>query len=225
MAVVEDPAPFTLTAVPDRLALKPGEKGTVKVQVKRGAGFEGEVALTTIAGVPGLKAPTGKIEKGKDEASLEVALDGSATPGRTTIAFLGEADAPFARNPGDKKANVKVRIPTSGVSLDVVAAPFEVRIADLHGGKLAPGGSLGVDVAVSRKFGFDGGLVLSLVPPEAVKDLEAPEVRMARDASSATLTVKQVEAHVQSMGAASGELFGSPVTAEVKLSLEVEAKK
>jgi hypothetical protein len=233
LAVIEDVAPFRLTATPERLAMRPGEKQPVKLKAvpKSGSPIEGEVALSFLGSVPGLKAPGGKIEKGKDEASIELQLEAAAVPGRYSIAFLGEAEVQFSRKPEEKKQKVKVRYPTPALTLDVVAPPFEIRVADLHGGKLQPGGSLSIDVAVQKRHGFEGPLVLALVPPEAVKDLKADEVRLPTGATGGTIAVKALAGGANPgprpdlILRATADLFGIQVSADVKLALEVEAKK
>jgi len=232
VAVIDTPAPFSLVASPARIAIRPGEKPALKLKLQRQPPFEGDVNITPLSGAQGLKVPNGKIEKGKDELNIELTLDGSPAPGRTTIALLGEADVPFAKNPKDKKNNLKVRCPSTPVTIDIVTLPFELKLADLHGGKVNPGGTVALDVTIARKHGFDGAVTLSLVLPEAVKDLQAPDVKLGRGTAAGSLTVKAVEGAAAAPGPradlilrATAEIFGTPVSADVKFSLEVEPKK
>ncbi len=229
LAVVEDPAPFALAVAPGELALRQGEKQSVKVSLRRNPPFDREVAISPFAPVPGLKVPQLKIAKEKTEEAIELVLERAPAPGRYTMALVGEAAVPFSKRASEQKQDLKARFSSPPITIDVIGIPFEAQVADLHGGKINPGGSLAIDVAVVRKFGFSGSITLILAIPEALKELQAAEAVIPPGESRGTIPLKATDKAVPGPAAeftvkASGDLLGSPVAVNLKLTLQIAAK-
>ncbi|MBI4584913.1 MAG: PPC domain-containing protein [Planctomycetes bacterium] len=229
LAVVGDPAPFALAVTPGELALRQGEKQAVKVILRRQPPFDREVAVSPFAPVPGLKVPQLKIPKEKTEEALELFLERAPAPGRYTMALVGEAAVPFSKRASEQKQDLKAIFSSPAITLDVIGVPFEAQIADLHGGKINPGGSLAIDVAVARKFGFSGPITLILAVPEALKELQAAEAVIPPGESRGTIPLKATDKAVPGPAAefavkASGDLLGRPVAVDLKLTLQIAAK-
>ena len=220
------PPPFRLDADPARVGAQPGSSVTVKLVLRREPPFDGPVQITLLGRAAGIKAQPVTIEKEKSEALVEIAIEPGALPGRYTLAFRGDAEATFVPGGGKGPEKYKPRVPSNAVTLDVLSAPFEVRIAG--GGaplKLAPGGSAGARIEAVRRYGFQGEVSLALVSPAAwlsspgavigrLGDGAALELRAAADAPAG-----KAEATVR----ASATFLGAAVSRETKVALEVEA--
>ena len=215
--------PFRLDADPPRIATRPGSSVAVKVVLRREPPFDGPVQVTPLLRASGVKAQPSAIEKEKSEAMIEIAIEPGALPGRYTLAFRGDAEATFV--PAGKKdpEKYKARYPSNAVTLDVLAAPFEIRVPG-EPVKLQAGGSASLRIDLARRHGFEGEVSLALVEPAAW--LSAPAAVIGRRGETGALELRAAAeapaGKAEAVVRASATFLGAEVTREAKVALEVE---
>lgn len=90
VAVVE-PAPFAVHVTTPSAPIVRGAPLVLQVRAPRSAGFAEKVALRVPWTPPGVSSGQSAIEPGADVGNLSLSADGSAVPGRFSIAVVGEA--------------------------------------------------------------------------------------------------------------------------------------
>ena len=87
--------------------------------------------------------------------------------------------------------DVNVRVPFAVTRVDVKPAPIALEF-EAPASPLNQSGETEVVLTLERLFGFDDEVNLSLIVPEGVKglDLSQPAIKIAKDGSTATLTIR-----------------------------------
>ena len=226
IAISPGPPPFRIDAGPERIAARPGSSVTVKLVLRREPPFEEAVQVSPLARIVGVKASAATIEKEKSEALVEIAVEPGALPGRYTLAFRGDAEATFIPGPAKSPEKYKARQPSNAVTLDVLAAPFELRLQGGDGPlKLSAGGSAAARIEVVRRYGFEGEIALALVQREGAAWLSSPGAAIGRRGETAVLELRAaVEAPAEKLEVvvrATTTFLGAEVSRETKVVLEV----
>jgi hypothetical protein len=222
--ISEGPPPFRLDADPSRIAARPGSSVAVKVLLRREPPFDGPVQVTPLLRASGIKAQPAAIEKEKSEALVEIAIEPGALPGRYTLAFRGDAEATFVPEGGKSPEKYKARYPSNAVTLDVLAAPFEIRLPAEASLKLQAGGAASLRIDLARRHGFEGEVSLALAAPAAW--LSSPGAAIARRSETGAIELRAAAdapaGKTEALVRASAMFLGAEVTREAKVALEVE---
>ena len=121
MIAVRDAAPFSLGFEKDRIEVEAGKKTEIKIQLARlWPDFKNPVNVIPLS-MPGpIKVATISVPEGKTEAMLTIDVGANLRPGDYTIALMGQAQVPFAKDPkAISKPNTLVSLPSRPVTLVV----------------------------------------------------------------------------------------------------------
>jgi hypothetical protein len=175
---VIDTAPLALTA---RLATRtatPGGVIALDLSVTRRAGFTEAVVVSLLTTLPGLgnNPPTFAIPKTATTGTYALTLPKTLSPGVYTMVLQGAGPYPFSKDANAKnKPNVNLAEPSNPVTLVVRPAPGAVAV-NTKGGSLKVGGTLEIEVTVTRQDGSKAPVNVSLAAPTALKLSAAPVV-------------------------------------------------
>lgn len=123
IVAVGDPAPFGLRPVADRVEVTAGQKAEVKLLLDRTwPDFKGAVTVIPLAFPGPIKMGQMTIPEGKAEAAVTLEVQAGTRPGEYTLAVLGQAQVPFAKDAKTGKANTLVAQPSRPVTVVVRAA-------------------------------------------------------------------------------------------------------
>jgi hypothetical protein len=203
LAVQDGPAPLTLSASPATATTAQGSRIPVELAATRRAGFVEAVAVTTPDLPPNMPAAAATIPKEAKSATLRLFVPKNVAAGVYTIIPRGSGPYPFSKDPkAAKKPNITLTEPSNPIVLTVHPAPIRLNL-DARGGKLKQGGSLEVEVKVTRQNGYAGSVAVTLDAPAAVK-LSASPATLDPKQNQAKLVLK---AAVDSPPGAAADLF------------------
>jgi hypothetical protein len=175
VAVTPKP-PFTLAAIWERPEAVRGLSNTLVVVATRDAGFDGEIALTTVGLPPGVTAPARSIPAGKAEAAIEFKLSERAFTGSFSFSVVGRV-----RQDG-RELSATLQPPPMLVGL-----PFELLVAP-NPVPLETGGAALLQVTAVRKGGYAGPIELELRNPPAQVTAGRATIDPGKTKTTMTLT-------------------------------------
>jgi hypothetical protein len=175
VAVTPKP-PFTLAAIWERPEAVRGLSNTLVVVATRDAGFDGEIALTTVGLPPGVTAPARSIPAGKAEAAIEFKLSERAFTGSFSFSVVGRV-----RQDG-RQLSATLQPPPMLVGL-----PFELLVAP-NPVPLETGGAARLQVTAVRKGGYAGPIELELRNPPAQVTAGRATIDPGKTKTTMTLT-------------------------------------
>lgn len=171
-----DPAPFSLTAALDKPGIIQGEKGQLKVAVKR---------LVPEAKVPvnvqTIDLPANFVNNNQPvavapeaaEGILNITVPAAMAPGPQVLMVRGQAGVPFAKDPMAKQkpatSNVVWSLP---VVLQVLPKALATVAASAPQIPVKPGQSAELVVKVTRLHGFGGPFQVDIVVPPAAAGVQ-----------------------------------------------------
>ncbi len=169
LAVLGEPAPFTVSAQPAHWTVAQGHQLTLDVNIARRTGFTEAVALTETELPPNLPVVAATVAKEAKSASVPLFVPKNVAPGNYTFVLRGTGAFPFSKDPNAKtKPNVNLVEPSNPITITVRPAPVNLAVNN-KGGALKAGAQLEVDVTVNRQNGFTGDVQLHLAAPETLK--------------------------------------------------------
>jgi hypothetical protein len=115
-------SPFTLTTTVGNSKLRPGDKAMVTLKLDRH--WEDAKAPLQVLGAnlpPNLTFTPVTLAPDQKEAKGVIAVDTKATPGTYAVVLWGQTQAPFARDPQQKKQAITVQMPASPLLLTIAA--------------------------------------------------------------------------------------------------------
>jgi hypothetical protein len=124
VVAVGNPAPFALIPAADKLQVEAGKKVELVVKCERlWPEFKGPITLIPLS-LPGpIKMSSVTIAEGKAEATLTLEAQAGMRPGDYTLAFTGQGQVPFNKDPkATTKPNTLVPLPSRPVTLTVLPA-------------------------------------------------------------------------------------------------------
>ncbi len=162
-SVIDEQAPYTLTAEPTTLEVARGLPATVKVKVTRRTGFAGPVNTIGAMVLPrNVRNATVNIANNATEATLRFQTTVNTPVGRYSLALRGVAPVPYTKDPsGKNKRNTNVYAPSNNILL-VIVDPFAVT---QKGSPWTVGVGQTADVAltIERRGGFKGDVQLQFL--------------------------------------------------------------
>jgi len=168
VVMVVDPSPLALSARPAAGVVVAGSPLVVDVRVTRRAGFAGAVSVSPVFPPPGVSAPAVTIAPAAASGSFVLPTPKTLATGVYTLALVGTGPYPFSKDPKAKtKPNVTLSEPANAVVFTVRPAPGSVAVG--KPGTLKAGGSVALDVTVTRKDGSADPVTVSLVAPAGLK--------------------------------------------------------
>jgi hypothetical protein len=149
IAVTPKP-PFTLAAKFATPEVIRGGAVPLTITAVRAAGFEEEIALSSVGLPPTFTTVLANIPKGKNEVNVEVRAAANAPLGHLLVSFAGTA----------KFKNNEYHTLAQPVSLGLTL-PFDLRV---EGGRLelSPGKKATIKIGVARKGGYKGPISLEV---------------------------------------------------------------
>ncbi len=162
---------FTLTCDPDKLNVGPGGRIPLFVQLARRAGFNGPVKIDLGPLPAGVAVSPLTVGPKMTEGLLVVSAALEAKPGATLLDLTGKADAAsgtVVRHVGPNQeiympGGGRGRFPVNTLALGVTE-PDDIQVeASPTSITLKPGGTATIDVTVTRKAGFEGGVNLAMI--------------------------------------------------------------
>src|SRR5262249_20453609 len=135
-------------------------------------------ALNLPAGLTlgGGNQPT-NLPAGKDEGGVVLTVQSAVTPGTYTIAFRGQMQLPFNKDPMAKQRPNAVAVqPSAPVTLTVLPKQAATLTVTPAAAKLKPGAQTEVVVRVTRMHDFTGPFKVELVLPANSKGIAAEAV-------------------------------------------------
>jgi hypothetical protein len=191
---VREPAPFALVAKLDQDGAVPGLPATIKLIAQRDKGFEEDIVLNPVTGLPpGVPAPALKpIAKGLKEVTFQLQLPAKLPPGPAFLMFSGKA----------KQGGKEITVQAAPLVLDFINQPFELKVAPAPV-QLTPGEAVKLKVTAARKGGYNGPIAVEVrnLPAKVTaakgtipmgKDEVEVEIRAEADAPPASKTDVQV---------------------------------
>lgn len=165
LTVLPLPYAFSLSVIPDTLAVPQGRRGTVSVKVSRLAGFDSGIALSTAGDVyPGIGTSftPGTIPAGASTANLDVDVPYYVATGTYPIPVRGAATGVAA------SADTLTLIVTPALECFTLAVVHDTLV-------VRPGRSDSTNVLLTRALGFSGDVALSVTgAPAGVSAAFAP---------------------------------------------------
>lgn len=121
---VREAAPFGLAFASDKVAIEAGQNAEVKLFLKRlWPDFTSQVGLQPFAFPGPIKANLPQIAAGANEATVTFEVNNGTPPGDYTVTILGQAQAPFTKDPAKDKANTLVTLPSRPITVTVTPKP------------------------------------------------------------------------------------------------------
>jgi hypothetical protein len=122
LALVEK-APYSLRAEPEGATVEVNGKLAIKIVAERHwPDMQGAIKVLGLGLPGGFQFSEREIAAGQNEGSFELQV-GNMRPGDYTLAFLGQAQAPFKRDASAQPTNTLVAIPCRPVSITVTSKP------------------------------------------------------------------------------------------------------
>lgn len=226
VVAVRETAPLSLSASPATVAVAQGHQLKLDVTVTRRDAFTEAVAVTAADLPPNFTNATTTVAKTETRGVLSLFVAKNAAPGEYTFLLQGTGPYPFSKDPKAKtKPNINLSEPSNTLTVTVRPAPVSLAL-NAKGGALKPGGTLEIDVALTRAAGFAGEAALGLLAPAALK-LSAEPATIAAGQTSARLVVRA--AADSPAGAAAGvavraltTVRGEPIDVDEPLPLTIK---
>jgi hypothetical protein len=226
-------APWELGTSLDKPVLTQGERGAIKLTLKRlWPDFKGALAVQALnTELPrGLNVNNNQVVNvaaGKTDGTLNVIVNNQVPPGVYTIVLRSQSQVPFNRDPAAKqKPNVNVIQYSAPVTLTVV--PKE--LARLSLGNQSPAVKAGAQadlmVRVNRLFNYDGEFKVEVVLPPNTKGVEVAGAVIPAGKDEVKLVVKVPAgaapgARSNLVVRATAVTHGRPIKHEVKFNVNV----
>jgi hypothetical protein len=233
---VRDKPPFRLTAQPQAVTIKQGDKATIQLQVQRlAADFKAAVQVNAVPPpqpnqplVPGVsfngnnQPVTIAAEKSDGTATINVA--NNAPPGTYDYVLLGTAPYQFEKAKG-QKFNTTVRQPALPITLTII--PSTLGSVSASAGALKIGTSGDLVVKVNRQTGYMGAFQVQVIVPEKVKGVTVPEATIPAGQNEIKVPVMVKadatpgdvpEVVVRATGTYDGK---TPIVSETKITLKI----
>lgn len=186
---VREPGPLLLTVKPSTWVVAQGHQLPLDLTVTRRGEFTEAVAITQTDLPANLPAVAATVAKGATSAIVPLFVPKNVAPGTYTFLLRGAGPFPFSKDPNAKpKPNVNLNEPSNPITLVVRPAPVNLAVNN-KGGALKAGGTLEVDVTLTRQNGFTGPVTLTLTAPAAAKLTSAP-VNVGDAQTTAKLTIQ-----------------------------------
>ncbi len=223
-AILADPAPIVLEALPGRIVAAEGSRVELALAVTRKAGFAEAVAVTCADLPPNVPASSVTIPKNEAKGTLTLVIPRGVPTGVYSFGLRGAGPFPFSKDPNAKsKPNITLTEPSNPIELVVRPSPLGLTLKST--GQVKPGNTLDVDLTLKRLLGASGPVEARLLAPPALK-LSCPPIVIPADKDSARLAIKL--AADSPVGAAAGVfvsatviLRGEPVTVAEPLALTI----
>ena len=216
-------APLTLSATPRNRFATPGGRLAFDLAVKRRGGFAGAVAVTLLNPPTGLaNLPAVTIAATESAGTFAVTVPRLLASGEYTLVLQGSGPFAFSKDPNAKtKPNVTLGEPSNAVVVIVRPAPASLSV---KGGAIKAGGTLSVEVTVTRKDGSAEPFTIVLDAPAALK-LKGEPIRAVAGQAAKLVVVAAPDSPV---GAALGVAVratvpdrGEPVEIDEPLALTI----
>lgn len=180
---------FGLVFFPDTNRIRRGGRTVVGFEAQRGPGFGGPLLISAKDLPAGVSAESMILPITESKGFLTLAASADAELGVKPLHLYAEGalGGTRARRDGRSVDGEKEKKSVMEGFLDVLeAAPFEVDLVSLNGA-LDQAGSTTIEVQAKRRESFKGEITLSVrgLP----RDLNAPEVKLAPDQNTATMTI------------------------------------
>jgi hypothetical protein len=190
LLAVRDRSPARLTATPDRVVVRQGDKLDLMLKLKRLApDFKGNFQVTPVPGEfpPGMNFGNLTFAPGKDDQKAVLAIPGNLAPGNYNLVFRGFA--PIASNAAKNKP-VNTVLPSNPVYVTVVPKQVaNLSVSDANP-TVKPGAESVVVVRVARLFDYQDAFKVQVVLPQGMAGITAGEVTIPAGENEAKLTVK-----------------------------------
>jgi hypothetical protein len=192
VAVRGEPAPLALTASPDSVILSQGRLCYLNVRATRRAGFTEAVSVAATDLPPDTLSLPVPIAKDATTALYPFFVGKALAPGIYTFVLRGTGAYPFNKDPKAKeKPNINLVEPSNPITVLIRPAPVNMTVNN-KGGALKKGGSLEIEVKITRQNGCAGPISLSLVSGAALK-LSAVPVSVGATQTQAKLTIQSAK--------------------------------
>lgn len=167
-----DPVPFSLVAALDKQALLQGDKGQLKVVVKRSAPEPKYPVNVQTLDLPANFVNNNQpvaVAPDKPDGVLNITVPATMAPGPQVILVRGQAAVPFSKDPMSKqKPNTSTVCWAAPVVLQVLPKSLATLALSAPQIPVKAGQSADLVVKVSRQNGFDGPFQVDFNVPAAV---------------------------------------------------------
>jgi hypothetical protein len=190
LLAVRDKAPARLTATPDKVAIRQGDKLDLALKLNRFyPDFKGNFQVTPVPGEfpPGMNFANLTFAPGKDDQKAVLAIPSNMAPGTYNLVFRGFAPiAPHAA----KAKPVNTILPSTPVQITVVPKQVaNLAVSDANP-PVKPGMEGVLLVRVSRLFEYKDEFKVQVVLPQGMTGISAEEITIPAGANEAKLTLK-----------------------------------
>jgi len=121
---VREQGPFGLQFAADKILIEAGQKGEIKLLLRRHwPDFVAPLNVQPFAFPGSIKATLPQFNPGMNEATLTFEVQANAQPGDYTVNLLGQAQVPFTKDSAKEKANTLVTLPSRPITITVLPAP------------------------------------------------------------------------------------------------------
>ena len=192
-----DPVPFGLVAALDKPALVQGDKGQVKVTVKRGTPEPKYPVNIQTLDLPANFVNNNQVvavPPDKSEGILNITVPPTMAPGPQVILVRGQAAVPFAKDPMAKqKPNTSTVCWAAPVVLQVLPKSLATLALSAPQVPVKVGQSADLVVKISRQNGFGGPFQVDLiVPPAAAQGLQIGPAACPAGTSEVRIPIRAV---------------------------------
>jgi len=192
---IREKAPYTITLATDTAQAVQGDKVTLPVKIDRHW-----PDFKTPVSVQALNLPTGvtfnnnnaPMAVANDNGSLVLTVGAQVIPGTYTLAFRGNAQVPYSKDPMAKtKPNVNLTSASNPVTVTILPKQVANLTATPPNPTVKAGESVEVVVKAARLNSYQGDLKVELVQPPNAKGLTAAEavIPAGKDEVKITITV------------------------------------
>ena len=121
VAVLQEPAPFSLAFEKDRVEVEAGKKVELKLRCdRRWSDFKGPVTVIELAHPGPIQMRQASLPEGKEEVAITFEVQNGARPGPYTFAVQGQAQVRHAREGAKGNMNTLVALPSRPLTVVVV---------------------------------------------------------------------------------------------------------
>jgi hypothetical protein len=230
---VAGPAPWDLGLTLEKPALTQGERGAIKLNLKRlWPDFKGALAVQAQnAELPrGLVVNNNQplnVAAGKNDGSLNVVVTNQVPPGLYTVVLRSQAQVPYNRDPAAKqKPNVNVTQYSAPVTLTVLPKELARLSLSNQAPAVKAGAQAEIVVRVNRLHNYDGEFKLEVVLPPNTQGLEVTGAVIPAGKDEAKLVVKAKDGTTPGgrnnlVVRATAMAYGHPIKQEAKFNVNV----
>jgi hypothetical protein len=232
-AVGGGPAPWDLGLTLDKAVLTQGERGAIKLNLKRlWPDFKGALAVQAQnAELPrGLVVNNNQplnVAAGKNDGSLNVVVTNQVPPGLYTVVLRCQAQVPYNRDPAAKqKPNVNVTQYSAPVTLTVLPKELARLSLSNQAPTVKAGAQAELIVRVNRLHNYDGEYKVEVILPPNTKGVEVAGAVIPAGKDEVKLVVKAQDGTMPGgrnnlVVRATGMAYGHPVKQEAKFNVNV----